>query len=82
MSALLFPKKLLQTSLNVVQAASSTSFKRESKGKFPHLWANKNPCCRYKKKGPSFFIGLTQFFTEPSFIWSGCKNTFAASTKG
>jgi hypothetical protein len=30
LSALLFPKKLLQTSLNSVQAASSTSFKSES----------------------------------------------------
>jgi hypothetical protein len=35
-----------------------------------------------KKTGPSFFIALTKLFTKPSFVLSGGKNTFAASTKG
>jgi hypothetical protein len=37
---------------------------------------------RYKKAGPSFFIALTKYFAKASFMWSGSKNTFAASTKG
>lgn len=41
----------------------------------------RNFCCRYRKARPSFCIALTKLFTKLSFIWSGNKNTFTASTK-
>jgi hypothetical protein len=84
--------------LNTVQAASSTSFKTESKVlsfvsslfvgqqkslllSLPHSSGGIS-AADIKKTGLSFFIALTKFFTKPSFIWSGGKNTNAASTKG
>jgi hypothetical protein len=84
--------------LNAVQAASSTSFKIEPKvlsfvsflvcgpTKTHSLSLSHSSggisAADIKKIRLSLFIALTKFFTKPSFIWRGGKNTFAASTKG